>query len=95
MPVPLLTSVMSRNSPQAVIALNAGELSPEDAAMAKWWSTELQGRVVDRCLQLHGGYGFMHEYAIAGDYADAAVQSIYAGSNEIMKVIVARRLGLD
>jgi acyl-CoA dehydrogenase len=62
--------------------------------MAKWWMTELQKRLTSQCLQLHGGYGFMMEYAIAGDYADAAVQSIYAGSNEIMKVIIARRLGL-
>jgi acyl-CoA dehydrogenase len=51
--------------------------------------------VAAECLQLHGGYGFMSEYPISGDYADAAVQSIYAGSNEIMKVIIARRLGLD
>jgi acyl-CoA dehydrogenase len=65
-----------------------------EVSMAKWWTTELQKRLTSQCLQLHGGYGFMMEYAIAGDYADAAVQSIYAGSNEIMKVIIARRLGL-
>jgi len=66
-----------------------------EVSMAKFWTTDLQKRLTSECLQLHGGYGFMNEYPIAGDYADAAVQSIYAGSNEIMKVIVARRLGLD
>jgi acyl-CoA dehydrogenase len=65
-----------------------------EASMAKWWTSDLQKRLTAECLQLHGGYGFMLEYPIAMDYADAAVQSIYAGSNEIMKVIIARRLGL-
>jgi acyl-CoA dehydrogenase len=65
-----------------------------EVSMAKWWVTDLQKRVTAACLQLHGGYGFMLEYPIAMDYADAAVQSIYAGSNEIMKVIIARRMGL-
>lgn len=63
--------------------------------MGKWWTTELQKRLTSQRLQLHGGYGSMMECPIATDYADAAVQSIYAGSNEIMKVIIARRLGLD
>jgi len=75
-------------------ALNEGELSPEDAAIAKWWCTELQGRVVDRCLQLFGGYGYMLEYPIARAYADARVTRIYGGTNEIMKEIVGRSLGL-
>jgi alkylation response protein AidB-like acyl-CoA dehydrogenase len=75
-------------------ALTAGELTPEDAAMAKWWCTELQGRVVDRCLQLHGGYGYMLEYPIARAYADARVTRIYGGANEIMLEIVGRSLGL-
>ena len=66
-----------------------------EASMAKWWTTDLQKRLTSECLQLHGGYGFMMEYPIALDYADAAVQSIYAGTNEIMKVLIARRLGLD
>jgi acyl-CoA dehydrogenase len=66
-----------------------------EVSMAKFWTTDLQKRLTAECLQLHGGYGFMAEYPISGDYADAAVQSIYAGSNEIMKVIVARRLGLE
>src|SRR5262245_581794 len=65
-----------------------------EASMAKWWTTDLQKRLTGDCLQLHGGYGFMMEYPIALDYADAAVQSIYAGTNEIMKVIIARRMGL-
>jgi acyl-CoA dehydrogenase len=65
-----------------------------EASMAKWWTTDLQKRLTGECLQLHGGYGFMLEYPISLDYADAAVQSIYAGTNEIMKVIIARRMGL-
>jgi alkylation response protein AidB-like acyl-CoA dehydrogenase len=75
-------------------ALSAGELTPEDAASAKWWCTELQGRVVDRCLQLHGGYGYMLDYPIARAYADARVTRIYGGANEIMLEIVGRSLGL-
>ena len=66
-----------------------------EVSMAKWWTTDLQKRLTADCLQLHGGYGFMLEYPISMDYADAAVQSIYAGSNEIMKVIIARRMGLE
>lgn len=79
---------------QAVLALNAGELSGEDAAMAKWWCTELQGRVLDRCVQLHGGYGYMLEYPIARAWADARITRIYAGTTEIMKEIVGRALGV-
>jgi len=79
---------------QAVMALNAGELSAEDAAMAKWWSTELQGRVVDKCLQLHGGYGYMLEYPIARYYNDARITRIHGGTTEIMKEIVGRSLGV-
>jgi alkylation response protein AidB-like acyl-CoA dehydrogenase len=75
-------------------ALDASELTAEDAAMAKWWCTELQGRVVDRCLQLHGGYGYMLEYPIARAWADARVTRIYGGANEIMKEIVGRSMGL-
>ncbi len=75
-------------------ALNAGELTPEQAATAKWWTTDLQGRVVDRCLQLFGGYGYMLEYPIARAFADARVTRIYGGANEIMKEIVGRSLGL-
>jgi len=79
---------------KAVMALNAGELSAEDAAMAKWWSTELQGRVVDRCVQLHGGYGYMLEYPIARAWQDARITRIYGGTTEIMKEIVGRSLGV-
>jgi long-chain-acyl-CoA dehydrogenase len=74
--------------------LNAGELSPESAAMAKWWTSELQKRVIDQCVQLHGGYGYMLEYPIARMYLDARVQSIYAGTNEIMKEIIGRSMGV-
>lgn len=74
--------------------LNAGELSPESAAMAKWWTSELQKRVVNSCVQLHGGYGYMLEYPIARMYLDARVQSIYAGTNEIMKEIIGRSMGV-
>jgi acyl-CoA dehydrogenase len=71
-----------------------GALTPEDAAIAKYWATESQGRIVDACLQLHGGYGYMLEYPIARAYADARVNRIYGGSNEIMLEIVGRSLGL-
>ena len=66
-----------------------------EVSMAKWWTTELLKKVSSQCLQFFGGYGFMMEYPVATDYADAAVQAIYAGTNEIMKVIIARRMGLD
>ena len=79
---------------QAVLALNAGTLTAEDAAAAKWWCTELQGRVVDRCVQLHGGYGYMLEYPIGRAYADARITRIYGGTTEIMKEIVGRSLGV-
>ncbi len=65
-----------------------------DAAMAKWWTTELQKRVVDRCVQLHGGYGYMLEYPVAKAYLDARVQTIYGGTTEIMKEIIGRSLGV-
>lgn len=69
-----------------------GDLSTHDASKAKLWSTELQGRVVDDCLQLHGGYGFMREYEICRMYADARVQRIYGGTSEIMKELISRSL---
>jgi len=71
-----------------------GDEIVKEVSMAKYFTTDLQKEVAAECLQLHGGYGFMEEYPISGDYQDAAVQSIYAGTNEIMKVIIARRLGL-
>ncbi len=70
-----------------------GELTAEDAAEAKWWTTELENRVADQCLQLHGGYGYMEEYPIARAWRDARVQKIYGGTNEIMKEIIGRSLG--
>lgn len=69
-----------------------GELSVEKAAMAKYWLTDTQGEVLDDCVQLHGGYGFMQEYAVAQMWADARVQRIYGGTNEIMKELIARTL---
>lgn len=78
---------------RCIMELNAGELTAEDAAMAKWWATELQKRVADECLQLHGGYGYMLEYPIARAYLDARVQTIYAGTTEIMKEIIGRSMG--
>jgi acyl-CoA dehydrogenase len=77
-----------------LVAHCRGEDIVKEVSMAKWWTTDLQKRLTSECLQLHGGYGFMLEYPIAMDYADAAVQTIYAGTNEIMKVIIARRMGL-
>ena len=79
---------------RCVDRLNSGELTAADASKAKWWCTELQGRVVDRCLQLHGGYGFMNEYSIARRYADARVTRIYGGTTEIMKTVVSKSIGL-
>lgn len=78
---------------RCVDALNAGELTAEEAAMAKWWTTELQKRTADTCVQLHGGYGYMNEYAIARAWADARITSIYGGTTEIMKEIIGRSLG--
>jgi acyl-CoA dehydrogenase len=69
-----------------------GGLDPVTASMAKYWLTDLQGKVVDECLQLHGGYGYMNEYPIARMYRDARVQRIYGGTNEIMKLLIARSL---
>jgi acyl-CoA dehydrogenase len=70
-----------------------GQLEPEAAYMAKWWCTEQQGKVTDECLQLFGGYGYMAEYPIARLYADARIQRIYGGTSEIMKDLIARKLG--
>jgi alkylation response protein AidB-like acyl-CoA dehydrogenase len=69
-----------------------GKLSAEAAATAKYWCTDLHSRVVDQCLQLHGGYGYMLEYPIARAYIDSRVARIYGGSNEIMKELIARSL---
>jgi alkylation response protein AidB-like acyl-CoA dehydrogenase len=77
-----------------VLAHGRGELSAVDAAKAKWWATEMQSRVVDTCLQLHGGYGYMLEYPIARAFVDSRVHRIYGGTTEIMKEIIGRDLGL-
>jgi alkylation response protein AidB-like acyl-CoA dehydrogenase len=79
---------------RALDAHNAGELTVADAAKAKLFCTELQAKVVDECLQLHGGYGYMLEYPIARLYADARVTRIYGGTNEIIKTIISKDLGL-
>ena len=76
-----------------IMAHCKGELSAERAAMAKWWLTDLQTRVVDQCVQLHGGYGYMLEYPIAQAYIDTRAQTIYGGTNEIMKEIIGRWMG--
>jgi alkylation response protein AidB-like acyl-CoA dehydrogenase len=79
---------------RAVTEHNAARLSAEDASMVKWWNTELCNRVVDRCVQLHGGYGYMREYPVARAYLDSRVQTIYGGTTEIMKEIIGRGLGV-
>ncbi|AFS16763.1 MULTISPECIES: acyl-CoA dehydrogenase family protein [Mycobacterium] len=71
-----------------------GELTAARAARLKWWTTDLQVRTADRCLQLHGGYGYMREYSVARAFVDARIQTIYGGTNEIMKTIIAKDLGL-
>jgi alkylation response protein AidB-like acyl-CoA dehydrogenase len=71
-----------------------GELTAVQASKAKWWCTELGKRVVDNCVQLHGGYGYMNEYKVARDYVDVRIQTIFGGTTEIMKEIIGRDLGL-
>jgi alkylation response protein AidB-like acyl-CoA dehydrogenase len=71
-----------------------GQLSAVEAAKAKWWSAEVQNAVIDACVQLHGGYGYMEEYEVAHAWMDARVTKIWAGSNEIMKEIIGRDMGL-
>jgi len=75
---------------QCVVKLNAGALSPADAAKSKLWGSELQKRTTDRCLQLFGGYGYMTEYPIGPAYADARISTIYGGTSEIMKTIISK-----
>ena len=75
---------------KSVLAYNAAELTPVDAAKGKWYVSELQKRVIDRCLQLHGGYGYMTEYPVARAYLDTRIQTIYGGTTEIMKEIIGR-----
>ena len=80
---------------QSVLLLMAGELTPEDASSAKLLTSELEGRVMDACVQLHGGAGYMEEYRICRMYQDARISRIFAGTSEIMKEIIGRGLGLD
>jgi alkylation response protein AidB-like acyl-CoA dehydrogenase len=79
---------------RAIMEHCAGRLTTEEASMVKWWNSELCKRVTDRCVQLHGGYGYMREYPVARAWADARVQSIYGGTTEIQKEIIGRGLGL-
>ncbi|MBN1091979.1 acyl-CoA dehydrogenase family protein [Blastococcus sp. TML/M2B] len=79
---------------KAILEHNARRFTAEDAAMAKWWTTELQKRVIDRCVQLHGGYGYMLEYPVAKAFVDSRIQTIYGGTTEIMKEIIGRSLGV-
>ncbi|MDP4501419.1 acyl-CoA dehydrogenase family protein [Nonomuraea turcica] len=78
---------------KCILALNAKQLTAVDAAKAKWWTTELQNKVIDRCVQLHGGYGYMTEYPVAKAWLDSRVQTIYGGTTEIMKEIIGRSFG--
>ena len=75
-----------------IAKLDAGALDAATASMSKWWASQIQNEVIDECLQLFGGYGYMLEYPVANAYADARVQKIYGGSNEIMKELIARQL---
>jgi len=78
---------------QCILELNDGNLTTERGSMAKYWCTDLFNKVVDECVQLHGGYGYMMEYPIAKAYLDARVGRIYGGTNEIMKEIIGRAMG--
>ena len=80
---------------QCVLLLNAGELTAEDSSAAKLLTSELEGRVMDECVQLHGGAGYMNEYRICRMYTDARISRIFAGTSEIMREIIGRSLGLD
>ncbi len=79
---------------ECILKESENELTADEAAMLKWWNTELLKRVVDRCVQLHGGYGYMTEYPIAKAYQDVRIQTIFGGTTEIMKEIIGRGLGV-
>ncbi len=85
--------VMQTYVDTCIVGVNSGELTADEAAGAKWWATETQWKIMDRCLQLHGGYGYMNEYEIARLWRDSRVQRIYGGTNEIMKDIIGRKMG--
>lgn len=78
---------------QLILDVTSGSLTAEDAAGAKWWITELEWEVIDRCMQLHGGYGYINDYEIAGLWRDSRVQRLYGGTTEIMKDLIGRKLG--
>ena len=80
------------SSTTASSGISRASSTPSTASMAKYWLTDLQSKIIDRCLQLFGGYGYMDEYPISRMYRDARVQRIYAGTNEIMKLLIARSL---
>ena len=79
---------------KAIMAHVNEQLTTQEASMVKWWNTELCNRVTDRCVQLHGGYGYMREYSVGRAWADSRIQSIFGGTTEIQKEIIARGLGL-
>jgi alkylation response protein AidB-like acyl-CoA dehydrogenase len=87
-------SIAEQYLDRAVAEHNASRFDVKDAAMAKWWTTELQKKVVDSCVQLHGGYGYMLEYPVAKAFLDSRVQTIYGGTTEVMKEIIGRSLGV-
>jgi len=78
---------------QCILAANDGELTPADAAGLKWWTSEVQWEIIDRCLQMHGGYGYINEYEIARLWRDSRVQRLYGGTTEIMKDLMGRAMG--
>lgn len=86
------TSVTRTFVEDCIDRLIAGTLDPETAAMAKWWATDKQCEIIDNCMQLHGGYGYMLEYPIARMWSDGRIQKIWGGSNEVMKELIARAL---
>ncbi|BCQ07266.1 acyl-CoA dehydrogenase [Mycobacterium heckeshornense] len=85
--------IMQTYVDRCIMAVNSGELTADEAAGAKWWATETQWRIIDRCMQLHGGYGYINEYEIARLWRDSRVQRIYGGTNEIMLDIVGKGMG--
>jgi alkylation response protein AidB-like acyl-CoA dehydrogenase len=89
----VLLDVMQVYVDRCITAVNAGELTSEEAAGAKVWATEQQWQIIDRCLQLHGGYGYINEYEIARLWRDARIQRIYGGTSEIMRDLIGRKLG--
>jgi alkylation response protein AidB-like acyl-CoA dehydrogenase len=89
-----LTDVTQTFVDQCVLEAAHGTLTAVDAAKAKWWSAQAQNDILDACVQLWGGYGYMNEYRVARAWADARVAKIWAGSNEIMKELIGRDLGL-